>query len=443
MRSRLLLLSLALAALAALAPATRAGAAAAPACTSSDLEGSRAPAMLRDHGLDTQDGPLVAGTRYRVVVVQELAIGDNASPVDGSITVTAPGGPRLTPKTANGRPVYDFVPSGGGSVRLVVSWQDEVGSPGSGDVCSATQSFDLPAVAPAPARVRAAFSRGRPGFESAFTVRLRGKRPQVMDKVTMTLRARAGTTSPPRPRGAAFARFTFEPTGDGHFANHPRTRRLGHAFYADAGGSQVRIYPYPNIAFGHALRFAVSLDVRQSGRRIGGLRAGAECHRVQFTGHSAVKCHAVRLARHAGAAALPRCHTGGVAAHLGRVDAGAGQRFERLTLRNRSGHSCRTQGWVGMQLLHHRGRHVRTNVVRVGGPSHRIVLLPGQRARATLRWGAVPGPGDRQAIRCQPVASHVLITPPDETTSLRLRWKGGPVCERGRIEVTPLRWFPA
>ena len=166
MRSRLLLLPLALAALAALAPATRAGAAA-PACTSSDLEGSRAPAMLRDHGLDTQDGALVAGTRYRVVVVQELAIGDNASPVDGSITVTAPDGPPLERRTANGRPVYDFVPPNAGSVRLVVSWQDEVGSPGSGDVCSATQSFDLPAVAPSPACVRAGFSRGRPGFESA------------------------------------------------------------------------------------------------------------------------------------------------------------------------------------------------------------------------------------------------------------------------------------
>lgn len=146
----------------------------------------------------------------------------------------------------------------------------------------------------------------------------------------------------------------------------------------------------------------------------------------------------VPATRAGAAAALPRCHTGGVAAHLGRVDAGAGHRFERLTLRNVSGHTCRTQGWIGMQLLHQHGRHVRTNVVRIGGPSHRVVLHPGERARTTLDWGAIPGPGDRQRIRCQPVASHVLITPPDETTSLRIRWKGGPVCEQGRIEVTPL-----
>src|SRR3954454_4892337 len=80
-------------------------------CTKDDLEGTRAPAMLRDHGLDTQDGPLVAGTRYRVIVVQELAIGDNARPVDGSISVSAASGPQLKQTTEDGRPAYDLTPT--------------------------------------------------------------------------------------------------------------------------------------------------------------------------------------------------------------------------------------------------------------------------------------------------------------------------------------------
>jgi Protein of unknown function (DUF4232) len=140
----------------------------------------------------------------------------------------------------------------------------------------------------------------------------------------------------------------------------------------------------------------------------------------------------------AASAALPRCHSGGLSASLGRFDAGAGQRDVRLTLRNRSGHTCRTQGWVGMQLR--RGGHdVRTNVVREQGPSHRVVLRAGERAVATLHWTVVPAPSEPQSGACEPTARHVLITPPDEVGSLRIRWTGGPVCQRGRIDATPLR----
>jgi Domain of unknown function (DUF4232) len=135
---------------------------------------------------------------------------------------------------------------------------------------------------------------------------------------------------------------------------------------------------------------------------------------------------------------LPRCHTSGLSASLGRIDAGAGQRFVRLTLRNRSAHTCRTQGWIGMQLRRN-GANVRTNVIRAQGPSHRVVLHAGDRATTTLHWTVVPAPSEPQSGACEPNPRHVLITPPDETTSLRIRWPGGSVCQRGRIDVTPLR----
>ena len=135
---------------------------------------------------------------------------------------------------------------------------------------------------------------------------------------------------------------------------------------------------------------------------------------------------------------LPRCHTSGLSASLGRIDAGAGQRDVRLTLRNRSGHTCRTQGWIGMQLR--RDAHdVRTDVVRTQGPSQRVVLQAGERAIATLHWTVIPAPSEPQSGACEPTPRRALITPPDETASLRIRWTGGAVCQLGRIDVTPLR----
>jgi hypothetical protein len=284
------------AAAAVLVPPT-AGAAASRTCTPSDLEGTRAPAMLRDHGLDTQDGPLVAGTRYRVVVVQELAIGDNSHPVDGSIAVSAPAGPALAPATDDDRPAYDFTPAGAGTQRLVVSWDAEVGSSGSGDVCSASQSFDIPVLAPTTPKIRGSFHRGGAPFGSSFLLKLTGQKPQDPGKVTVILRARRGTTKPPAARGRTLGRFNFTPTGSGGFESRAVTRQLKRTFYADSTGSGVKIYAYPNIAFGRTLSFAFSLQVVQNGRTIGGMRSGAKCRRVQFTGHSAIICRAVRLTR--------------------------------------------------------------------------------------------------------------------------------------------------
>jgi hypothetical protein len=293
---RLLSVGAAAAATGALALWPGAGSGAASrACTAEDLEGTRAPTMLRDHGLDTQDEPLVAGTRYRVVVVQELAIGDRSRPVDGSIAVSAPEGPPLEQKTADGRPVYDFTPPRAGTVRLVVSWEAEVGSSGSGDVCSASQAFDLPVLEPTTPRVEGRFNRGPRTYASSFFLRLRGKAPQDPGKVSVVLRARRGTTKPPAPRGRALARFTYTPSGEGQFQSSGVTRDLRRTFTADDRGNGVRIYPYGNIAFGTTLRFAFSLEVIQNGRRVGGMRSGAKCRRIQFRGHSAVKCRAVGL----------------------------------------------------------------------------------------------------------------------------------------------------
>jgi hypothetical protein len=265
------------------------------ACTDRDLEGTRAPAMLRDHGLDTQDGPLVAGTKYRVVVVQELAIGDNGQPVDGSIVVTAPSGPPLDQKTADRRPVYDFTPTKAGKVTLVVDWDEEVGSPGSGDICHASQSFDIPVLEPTKPTLVGRFNPGPRTLGSSFTLRLKGKKPQDPAKVSVVVRTRRGTTKPPAASGPALARFSFKPSGSGGFVGRAGSRKLSRTLQVDQEGAGVRIFPYPNIAFGSTLRFAFSIEVLQGGKRLGGMRSGATCRRIQFRQHSAVKCKPVGL----------------------------------------------------------------------------------------------------------------------------------------------------
>jgi hypothetical protein len=152
-------------------------------------------------------------------------------------------------------------------------------------------------VTPLPPTLDGRFKRGDNVFGSSFLLRLRGKAPQIPGKVTIVLRARRGTTRPPAPSGPALGRFTFRPTGRGDFEARSATRRLARTFQADTSGDGVEIFAYPNIAFGRTLRFAFSMEVLQDGKRIGGLRSGASCRRVQLRQRSVVRCKPVGLKR--------------------------------------------------------------------------------------------------------------------------------------------------
>jgi hypothetical protein len=279
----------------AIAVAAPGVASAARPCTADDLRGSRTPADLGSLNIETASkDPLIAGTRYQIVVVQEYAIGDHAQPVDGSVVVTAPNGPPLQATTTDGRPAFDFTPTAAGTVRIVVSWDEQVGTSGN-DVCSASQPFDLTVLEPTRPTFQGSFSSGPRTFDSFFRFRLFGRSPQDPGKVTLVLRARKGTTKPPAPRGRAIGRFVFTPTGDGHFMTSSLDRDLRGIFGTDIANDGFRIYTLPNQPFGRTVRFAFSVEVVQNGKRLGGMRSGAKCRRKQFSGHSAIKCRAVGL----------------------------------------------------------------------------------------------------------------------------------------------------
>jgi hypothetical protein len=137
-------------------------------------------------------------------------------------------------------------------------------------------------------------------------------------------------------------------------------------------------------------------------------------------------------------ASSPACNTSELSATLIPGSPGAGQRYATLELMNNSRSSCHTYGHVGLQFLGSHGRRVATDVIWDSVPAPRRVVIPaGGAATAQLHWAAVPGTGDQRGP-CVTPPNHVEITPPDETSHLEIAWKGGAVCERGRIDVTAL-----
>ena len=138
-------------------------------------------------------------------------------------------------------------------------------------------------------------------------------------------------------------------------------------------------------------------------------------------------------------APAPRCHTGDLSATLRPLNSAAGQRYAALSLANRSGHTCRVYGYVGMLLLDASSTPLPTDVVRNANPGPAVVSLsPGQSAFTVLHWTVVAGPGESQTAQCEPQPAYLEITPPDETTQLMVDWNMQFVCLHGRIDVGAL-----
>jgi Protein of unknown function (DUF4232) len=129
-----------------------------------------------------------------------------------------------------------------------------------------------------------------------------------------------------------------------------------------------------------------------------------------------------------------RCHTSMLSAHIVMGQPGAGQRYAELVLTNTSGSTCRIYGYPGLQLLVVSGAHVTTAVVREPAAEPLAATAPGQQVSSLLHWTIVPGTGEGPS--CEPTASGLIVTPPDETAPLYTSWPGGPVCQHGQIFVT-------
>ena len=129
-----------------------------------------------------------------------------------------------------------------------------------------------------------------------------------------------------------------------------------------------------------------------------------------------------------------RCHTSMLSAHVVVGQPGAGQHYAELVLTNTSGATCKIYGYPGMQLVSASGGQVPTAVDRQPGAERLVTLGAGQQVSSLLHWTIVPGTGEGSP--CQPTASGLIVTPPDETSPLRTSWPGGPVCQHGQVFVT-------
>jgi hypothetical protein len=135
--------------------------------------------------------------------------------------------------------------------------------------------------------------------------------------------------------------------------------------------------------------------------------------------------------------ALARCHTDQLRGRITELGPAAGNRYAALVLTNDSDRSCRTYGWVGLQLAVAGGRSVPTRVVRTGAARH-VVLRPGASSWSRLQWTVVPGAGEPDSGPCHPSPDALLVIPPDERAQLTTAWRYGPACSNGRITATPL-----
>ena len=194
-----------------------------------------------------------------------------------------------------------------------------------------------------------------------------------------------------------------------------------------------------------ALAAAACLAVLAAGCASHSSAPGAGAARSPGTGTTAAPSAAARTpataapaaAAPGGRAPAPRCHTSQLSvAFTGLNAAMGGVRGTTLILTNRSGATCSVYGYPGLAFATSGDVPMATHLTWVKQPRATVVLRPGGNAQAMLTW---------RVNVAAPTASGpdiVHITPPDEYTSLRADWDGGPV-PGGAIAAWPLRTAPA
>lgn len=136
-----------------------------------------------------------------------------------------------------------------------------------------------------------------------------------------------------------------------------------------------------------------------------------------------------------------RCHTDGLSlSAAGQPNGGAGNFVQEFGLTNRGGAACTFFGYVGMALIDAGGNVLPTRVVRDTGSRFPFAqraqyrVQPGATAPFWVHWEDV-------VVASQPgctSSAGVVVTPPDETTQLRLDGVQIMACGGGELDVSPM-----
>lgn len=118
-------------------------------------------------------------------------------------------------------------------------------------------------------------------------------------------------------------------------------------------------------------------------------------------------------------------------------NADAGRRNATLVVRNKSKQACTLWGFGGLDLLDADKNSLPTNAERNLDPVPTLVQLrPGGSAAKTLQWSVVAVADEPDSGPCQPSASSINVTPPDETAPFEVDFEFGPVCDHGRLDTS-------
>jgi hypothetical protein len=109
----------------------------------------------------------------------------------------------------------------------------------------------------------------------------------------------------------------------------------------------------------------------------------------------------------------PTCTSSQLEAELGPSNAGAGQVYAPLILRNVGSSACQVKGFPGVSLLDSSGVQIGQPATREGAEGTEVLLQPGGAASATLHT-------TNQGIgpSCDPPSTQIKVFPPDQTEAL-------------------------
>lgn len=131
-----------------------------------------------------------------------------------------------------------------------------------------------------------------------------------------------------------------------------------------------------------------------------------------------------------------RCHTSELRASVGRNDPGAGQENFPIVLTNTSSHSCTVRGYPGAAFQSAAGKQLGPDPKRSSGTPETVTLTPGGSAWAGLTFS---NPEVSEAHAATPAT--LVVTPPDERDSLKVKWTGGQVPVSGNASSVFLTVF--